>query len=99
LEVLAANQYILKSPQPIVRLDNFSEYGFEFMVRGYISSNYTLDQWDIASDVRLAIAQRLRENNIFIAVPARILMQPEDKNVRRQNEDPALDTMPGDMKE
>jgi small-conductance mechanosensitive channel len=77
LTILAENQYVLKNPQPVVRLDNFSEYGFEFMVRGYISSNYTLDKWDIASAVRLAIAQRLREHNIAIAVPARIIMHKD----------------------
>lgn len=78
LEILAGNQYVLKNPQPIVRLDNFSEFGFQFMVRGYISSNYTLDQWDIASNIRLAMAQRLRESNITIAVPTRVILQKTD---------------------
>ncbi|HEV2600869.1 MAG TPA: mechanosensitive ion channel domain-containing protein [Candidatus Babeliales bacterium] len=77
LAILSANQYILKSPKPVVRLDNFTQNGFEFMVRGYINSNYTLDQWDIASDVRLAIVQVLRQHGITIAVPTRIIVQKD----------------------
>jgi hypothetical protein len=45
------------------------------MVRGYVSSNYTLDQWDIAGNIRLAIVKKLREHNITIAIPIRILQQ------------------------
>jgi hypothetical protein len=40
-----------------------------FLVRGYLSSAYTLDQWDIASDVRILIVQKMRANNIQFAVP------------------------------
>ena len=54
-------------------MDNFAEYGYEFMVRGYVSSNYVLDMWDIASDIRLAIVKGLKENDIKIAVPIRLL--------------------------
>lgn len=82
LEVLEGYPYILKSPKPIVRLDDFGEYGFYFMVRGYVSSNYTLDQWDIASNVRLAIVKKLREHNITIAVPIRILRQQSNNDVQ-----------------
>jgi len=33
---------VLKNPRTIVRLMNFSEYGYEFMVRCFVSSAYTL---------------------------------------------------------
>lgn len=73
LETLEESPYVLKSPKPIVRLDNFGEYGYNFMVRGYISSNYTLEQWNIASAIRLAIVKKFDAHNISIAVPIRIL--------------------------
>lgn len=73
LKILDENNYILRHPKPVVRLDNFAEYGYEFMVRGYVSSNYVLDMWDIASDIRLAIVKGLKENDIKIAVPIRLL--------------------------
>ncbi|MGA9530450.1 MAG: hypothetical protein WBQ73_01000, partial [Candidatus Babeliales bacterium] len=74
LKVLDDNNYILKSPKPIVRLDSFSEYGYVFLVRGFLSSNYTLDSWDIASDVRISIVQMLNERGMRLAVPTRILV-------------------------
>lgn len=65
---------ILKNPKPVIRLDDFRPDGFEFMVRGYLSSTFTLDQWDIASEVRLSLVKILRENNIELAMPVRILV-------------------------
>ena len=69
--IVEAHQNVLKNPKPIVRLDAFGEYGYTFMLRGFISSAYTLEMWDIASDIRLAIVKALRENGIEIAVPVR----------------------------
>ena len=65
---------VLRNPKPIIRLENFVEHGFQFLVRGFVSSVYTLDQWDIASDVRFTIVQVLRRENIKIAVPIRIMV-------------------------
>jgi small-conductance mechanosensitive channel len=78
-EVVESHPKILKNPKPVVRLDDFGEYGYKFMVRGYLSDIYTLDQWEIASDVRLAIVQRLRKENIGIAIPVLSYMGHKDK--------------------
>ena len=66
LKVLDEHPLILKNPNPIVRLTEFGPYGYIFMVRGYISSN-TVDQWDIASDIRLAIVKVLKKHEIEVA--------------------------------
>ncbi|HLJ31685.1 MAG TPA: mechanosensitive ion channel domain-containing protein, partial [Candidatus Babeliales bacterium] len=60
---------VLKNPRSIVRLSNFTEYGFEFMVRCFISSAYTLEMWDIGSDIRVLIAKAFKDNNIDFAIP------------------------------
>lgn len=60
---------VLRNPRSIVRLMNFSEYGYEFMVRCFVSSAYTLEMWELASDVRLLISKAFKENNIEFAVP------------------------------
>jgi len=60
---------VLKNPRSIVRLMNFSEYGYEFMVRCFVSSAYTLEMWDLSSDVRLLISKAFKENSIEFAVP------------------------------
>jgi small-conductance mechanosensitive channel len=73
MQVLDKHPYVLKSPKPVIRLEAFTEAGMEFLVRGFISSNYTLDQWDIASDIRIAIVKELRKQGIEISVPMRVL--------------------------
>jgi len=76
LEVLDKHPNILKSPKPVVRLENFGEYGFQLLIRGFVSSHYTLDMWDIASDIRFGIIKALKDNNIEIAEPVRIIKSP-----------------------
>lgn len=77
LSVLDKNKEVLKSPTPIVRLDRFDDHGFVFMARGFLSSVNILKKWDIASDVRLSIVKALRENNIKLAVPVRIMLSSD----------------------
>jgi len=72
--VLDNHPNILKSPKPVIRLEEFGEYGFKFLIRGYISTHYTLDMWDIASDTRFAIVEALKKHNITIAVPVRVII-------------------------
>ncbi len=69
---------VLKNPKPWVRLDNFDEYGYEFMVRGFISSVYTLEKWEIASNIRIAIIKAFELHSIKIA-PARLLLTRSNK--------------------
>jgi small-conductance mechanosensitive channel len=89
-QVVEEHQNVLRNPKPIVRLDDFGVYGYVFLVRGYISPVYVLEMWDIASDLRLAMVKRLRENGIFVAIPIRKVFSgkpglefgydPEEKN-------------------
>jgi small-conductance mechanosensitive channel len=71
--VINANPNILKNPKPVIRLEEFRDYGYIFLVRGFLSSDLTLEQWEIASDVRLAIIKILRENNIEVASSLEII--------------------------
>jgi small-conductance mechanosensitive channel len=74
MRVLDESRVILKNPRPVVRLENFSDLGYVFLVRGFLSSNHTLDMWDIASDIRFALVKRLHEHGIEIAYPVRIVV-------------------------
>jgi small-conductance mechanosensitive channel len=71
MEAVESHPKVLKNPRPIVRLDEFGEYGYKFMARGFLSDVYTLEQWNIASDIRIIIVKKLEENGIEIAVPMR----------------------------
>lgn len=78
-QVVLNNPDVLKVPEPIVRLDDFTDKGYMFMVRGYISSGNTLNQWTIASDVRILIVAALKMRGIEIAQPIiRVKLKPED---------------------
>ena len=58
-----------------MRLEDFSEYGYVFLVRPFVSTLYVLEMWDIASDVRFQIVKALRKHNMRIAVPVRVIRQ------------------------
>jgi small-conductance mechanosensitive channel len=85
--VLEENSFVLKTPKPIVRLTEFVDFGYKFMLRAYISSTYTLDLWEISSDLRMAVAARLHEKGIAIALPMSVMVtdQPKDKKAPSEN--------------
>ena len=80
LGVLNANQNILKNPAPVVRLNDFTDNGFQFMVRGFLSPDKVLEQHDIASDIRLEIVRVLRANGLDVGSPTRVLRLIQDKS-------------------
>ncbi len=81
-KVLDANPDLLKSPRPIIRLENFGENGYEFLLRGFVSSNKTLEIWDIASNVRFSLVQALQKEGINIAVPTRLLINAPARSIK-----------------
>jgi small-conductance mechanosensitive channel len=80
LKVLDDNYEILRNPAPVVRLQAFTDNGFQFMVRGYLSHDKVLDQSEIASDIRLELVRALRKHGYRIAVPSRVLKMTKDQD-------------------
>lgn len=79
LGVFSSNPLILKSPAPVIRLQDFAEAGFLFMIRGFVSSVHTQGRFDIASDIRLALVRAFGEQQITFAVPQRVIVHsPKD---------------------
>ena len=76
--ILEANEQILKNPRPVVRLSNFGENGYIFLIRGFLSSTYTLEQWNIASNVRFAIVKEFDARGIEMALPTRIILSQSE---------------------
>ena len=87
MRVLDESRVVLKNPRPVVRLENFTDLGYVFLVRGFLSSNHTLDMWDIASDIRFAIVKRLHEHGIEIAYPVRIMVSNSGTIDRKKKEE------------
>ena len=73
IKVLDENSNVLKNPAPIVWLNDFVDNGYQFLVRGYLTADKVLEQWEIASLVRLEMVRRLREAGIEVASPTRTL--------------------------
>ncbi len=71
LKVLELNSNVLKTPSPLVWLHDFTDNGFQFLVRGYLTADKVLDQWEISSEVRLEIVKTLRLQGMDIASPTR----------------------------
>jgi small-conductance mechanosensitive channel len=70
--VLDASIHVLKNPRPIIRLDEFGEHGFVFLIRPFISVDNVPQRLDIASDLRFAFVKALRERGIEVMPLARI---------------------------
>ena len=81
LKVLDENYEVLRKPAPIVWLDDFTESGFQFVVRGYVSHDKVLDQYSIASTVRLQLIRALRENGLDVGSPGRVVRMVADHGI------------------
>ena len=86
LKVLDDNINILKTPSPIVRLHDFVDNGYQFLIRGFLTADKVYDQWDISSEIRFEIVRVLREHKIEIASPTRILRVLQQSDVPKSGD-------------
>lgn len=80
LKVISQNPDILKSPAPVAWLDEFGENGYVLRFRAFLSSANILRQWDIASNLRLAMVKALREQGVQVASPVRRVIMTENSD-------------------
>jgi len=69
LKILDENELILKSPAPVVRIENFAVNGYDVRVRGYLSTSQVLNQWEIRGNIRRVILKEFKKHNIQLAPP------------------------------
>jgi small-conductance mechanosensitive channel len=74
LQVVDEHPYVLKNPTPLVRLVDFADNGYQFMIRGFLSSDKVMDKWDIESQIRLGVVRKLGEVGIPLASPIRVVL-------------------------
>jgi small-conductance mechanosensitive channel len=84
MRILNENPLILKSPAPIIRVEGFALNGCDFMVRGFLSISHVLNQWDIRSDIRLAIVQEFKKHNIKLAAPIQSITVQSIRDITSQ---------------
>lgn len=75
--VLDMNPHILKTPTPVIRLDDFAPDGYQFLIRGYITADKVLDRSEISSQVRFDLIRTFKAEKIEIAYPTRLVKMDE----------------------
>jgi potassium efflux system protein len=65
----AANEYVLKEPEPTVVLRDFSDSSLDFELRAYIPDIRNI--FELASEIRIDILKRFRKEGIEIPFPQR----------------------------
>jgi len=71
--IVQANQFVLKVPAIVVRLEDIEENALYFLVRAFISARRVKEQWEIAAALRMEMVKAFRENGIKLAKPVRVL--------------------------
>jgi len=71
--VVQANPVVLRVPGIVVRLENFEENGYLFLVRAFISARRVKEYKEIAANLRMEILKAFKENNIQLSRPERAI--------------------------
>lgn len=87
LKVLNQNINILKNPAPVVWLSEFAENGYLYTIRGFLSPDKVLEVWEVTSEIRLEIVRTLKENNIPMATPTRVIVATNQNNLSTEEQD------------
>jgi len=74
---------ILKNPHPIVRCEDFTQSGFQFLIRGFISVDKVPDLFDITAHLRIVIATKLESEGITITPPHHIISITKENLVKK----------------
>jgi small conductance mechanosensitive channel len=67
-ELVAADERFLKSPAPVIRVKQFSEYSIDFLVRAYVATG---EFWESVWALNKSVKQRFDAEGITIPFPQR----------------------------
>jgi small-conductance mechanosensitive channel len=70
---------VLRVPAAVIRLENFMPSGADYFVRGFISIRKVREQWEVASDLRVALYKLFREKGVVFPYPKMVLYQNQNK--------------------
>lgn len=68
-KALESHPAILKNPAPIVRCEDFTPSGYQFLARGYMLSERVFELFEITSSLRMLIVKSLAQKGIKISAP------------------------------
>ncbi|KKP24175.1 MAG: hypothetical protein SZ59_C0002G0021 [candidate division TM6 bacterium GW2011_GWF2_28_16] len=68
-KTVQSHEAVLRAPAIVVRIDDLADNGVLFFIRAFISARKVKEQWEISSQIRFAIMNAFKENNILIPYP------------------------------
>lgn len=71
--IIQSNQYVLKVPGIVVRLEDIEPDAYFFLSRAFISARRVKEQWEIAALLRSEIVKAFKDIGIAFAKPARVI--------------------------
>ncbi|MBT4594332.1 mechanosensitive ion channel [bacterium] len=71
--VLLDHQLVLRVPAPAIRLEEFAESGVTYFVRAFVGIRRVREQWEVASDIRIALHKEFAANGVIFPYPQRVL--------------------------
>ncbi len=78
-DIVIGHPMILRVPSPIIRLEEITDVGELFLIRGFISSRRVREMWDVASDIRIAIMNTFKEKSIRVSCVYPLRVEMADK--------------------
>lgn len=82
IKIIESYPPIIKNPIPLIRCENITIIGYDFLIRAYINIERAADQWDIASHLRILITKKLDIEQINFAIPEyKIKMQSKIEDI------------------
>ncbi len=78
IEIALENPYVIDFPLPFVRMINFGDSSLDFELHIW-SKNFMVIE-DVKSDIRFAIDNAFRKNQVQIPFPQRVVWNPPDQN-------------------
>ena len=88
-DIVAGHPTILRVPSPIIRLNEITDVGQEYTLRGFISARRVREMWDVSSDIRIAIIKTFKEKDIHISCVYPLRVEFAEKTIKA--------TLPGDL--
>lgn len=65
-EIVSSHPTVLRVPTPVIRLEEITELGQLFLLRGFVSPRKAREMWEVASDIRIAIINIFKSKNIRV---------------------------------
>jgi small-conductance mechanosensitive channel len=72
-KMLYAHPLVLRVPPAVIRVDDFCDSGILYFTRAFVSIRKVREQWDVASELRVALYKAFTDEGISMPYPRRVI--------------------------